>query len=480
MSDDPDSLEVPQLDGLARPVRSPLMLTGGASDRRGSGAQALNEIAAVLLALVTLVSAVPLGSGRPLWVMGFATLISAVGTLYGVGLLMVGGKLRRAVAPLLPEALIWCVFTAALGAQLMPLVPLWPGLAATLGGEALLQSQLSLDPGETGQMLIAMLAIALLFYLTAQVAANRARARLLMRLIFAGLVAYAAYGLLALTQFGDTLLGFKKTTYLGFATGTFVNRNSFATFLAMGLALGAAIGVDTLLRPTRDGWVGRALRVGIVVACEALLLITLLATGSRMGATAAVTGLIVVLVPGIAALRPRLGQIALILVGLVLAALLVLALFGESLLSRAIVQSLTEDARVELHRGVWAAIWQRPWFGYGGGSFASVFPAFSPADLAGDLIFDRSHSTYLALWFEMGLVVGSLPMLMVLIMAGRLVRRVLDGSERMTALGALGVIGVVAVHSLMDFSLEIYANALLFTFILALGVAGTRATKRSA
>ena len=41
MSDDPDSLEVPQLDGLARPVRSPLMLSGGASDRRGSGAQAL-------------------------------------------------------------------------------------------------------------------------------------------------------------------------------------------------------------------------------------------------------------------------------------------------------------------------------------------------------------------------------------------------------------------------------------------------------
>ena len=159
---------------------------------------------------------------------------------------------------------------------------------------------------------------------------------------------------------------------------------------------------------------------------------------------------------------------------MLIAAILLGALFGETVLTRAILQSMTEDARVDLHRQVWAAIWQRPWTGYGGASFASVFPAFSAPPLSGEVIFDRSHSTYLALWFDMGLVAGSLPLLVVASAALRLVRRLGDGGGRAPLLAALGVIAVAGVHSLMDFSLELYANAVVFTFILAVGLAGAR------
>ena len=43
------------------------------------------------------------------------------------------------------------------------------------------------------------------------------------------IIACGVYALISL-QSGDTILGLPKWAYLGSATGTFVNRNSFATW----------------------------------------------------------------------------------------------------------------------------------------------------------------------------------------------------------------------------------------------------------
>jgi hypothetical protein len=75
------------------------------------------------------------------------------------------------------------------------------------------------------------------------------------------------------------------------------------------------------------------------------------------------------------------------------------------------------------------------------------------------------------LWSEFGLIAGSAPLLALLVVAVRLLRRM--GDDRGfpgIAIGALGGLAVAAVHSLGDFSLEVPANTYLFTAMLALGL----------
>ena len=67
------------------------------------------------------------------------------------------------------------------------------------------------------------------------------RAAAMARILFFGVVAHAAWGLLALRFWNDTLFGRTRAAYGDMANGTFVNHNSFATFFGMGLSLGLSI-----------------------------------------------------------------------------------------------------------------------------------------------------------------------------------------------------------------------------------------------
>ena len=146
--------------------------------------------------------------------------------------------------------------------------------------------------------------------------------------------------------------------------------------------------------------------------------------------------------------------------------------FGASLVERLVLLPGVDESRVEVHRQIWEAIWARPWTGYGAGSFATVFQAFQRPPLSGEYVWENSHSTYLALWFEMGLVAGSIPLLIIAVVAVRSLAALRDPSSTALSLATLGVIIVFAVHSLLDFSAEIEANAFLLTVVMALGAAG--------
>src|SRR5690606_36301189 len=102
---------------------------------------------------------------------------------------------------------------------------------------------LSLAPGSSLHNLIQFASYGLFFFLMLQAVSNRRRTVAVARAIFWIIAAHAIYGLVALTQLGDPLLFFEKWAYLGSATGTFVNRNAYATFLAFGLVLGTALAI---------------------------------------------------------------------------------------------------------------------------------------------------------------------------------------------------------------------------------------------
>src|SRR5690606_14782855 len=127
---------------------------------------------------------------------------------------------------------------------------------------------------------------------------------------------FAVVGLLSLTQWGDTLLGFEKQAYLGYATGTFINRNSFATYLAVGLTVGAVLFVETIATRksvTISQFLGR---VALVAGCVVVIATALLATGSRMGSVAGLAGAFSATLLGMAMLRGigRRATVAVVLV----------------------------------------------------------------------------------------------------------------------------------------------------------------------
>jgi O-antigen ligase len=393
------------------------------------------SIPAVIAGLVVAVIALaplPLGSNRPLFWLLWAALLGLLGLAYGIAALF--GMTPPLRLPL-PETLILAAITAWLGLQL-----LLPGAPLTLSdGTTVTSPHLTLDPGSTLLSLLVLATYAVLFLLASLAASDPALARRMLVAIFAITIAYAIYGL--------ATIGADKPFYRGYATASFVNRNAFATFLAAGAAIGAA------LLAARPCWPHLAL-TGIGLA---FVLAALFATGSRAGLLAGLAGIAVVLLFTVR-ISLRLTLLALI------AALAIL--FGAGLADRLLLAGA--EGRPALYAQVWQAILARPVTGYGGGSFAAVFPAFQHAPLDGGFVWDHAHSSYLTAWFELGLIAGSLPLLLLALLVRRSWVALSDPARRTAAIAALAVATVFALHALVDFSAEIMADAMLLLAVLAL------------
>jgi O-antigen ligase len=437
-----------------------------------NGQRRLNTaLAAVLLAIVAL-APVPLGSNRPFFWAMWAAGLGLVAVAYFVLLALRRESLR------VPLRRLWMPLLLAVGLcgfLVVQMLPLGGTIFATASGDMVTSPTLSLSPGATWLMLLQLLTYGLFYFLMLQVAVNRARARTMGQVILLIIAAHALYGLLALTVLGDTLLFFDKWAYAGFATGTFVNRNSFATFLAFGLVLGVLASLRELFDAAERGKGG--LQSGLApvyLACTALILATLVATGSRMGLLAGLAG---AGCAAILALRKRhktRGGLGWLVIGAVpmLAAVAVLVLYGAGTFDR--LGSLEGDANVrgDLYAQVLEMIALRPWLGYGGGAFELAYPLFHQLPVSADLSWDKAHSTYLGLWAELGIVAGSAPLILIAwIGIGALDLSLKRRGDWMAPAAAFCVVLVAAIHSLVDFSLEMEANVFLFLALLALGVA---------
>jgi O-antigen ligase len=433
-----------------------------------------HQLARALL-VILIASPIALGShGATFWTISAAA-VGLVGIWYWWRLLRIGAAPRVPLAAFWPECVLFLAFCAVLLAQALPL-PLGLDRSIVLpDGTSVTSESLSFAPGDTWLMLMRQAGYAAFWYLFLQISRNARRARTILLVIFAMIVAHAGYSLVNLTQWGDTVLGFPKAAYQGFATGTFVNRNSFATFLACGIAVGTALLLRSLLRKREAAfwqvWTERAgILVGICFVAGALL-----ATGSRMGAVAGAIGAAVVIF-GCAVVRP--SRVVLIVAGaLVLAGVVAVAGYSGSLVDRVLRLAGVSESRWPLYAQIVELIAARPWSGYGGGSFATVFPVFQHAPVDGSFVWNLGHSTYLSLWAELGILAGSLPIIVVAILVARMLVALRGEQTIVPALAALGTVAAFAAHGTVDFSLEIQANTYLFTAMLALG-AGAYANYR--
>ena len=418
------------------------------------------------------------GSTKPAFWFLWTLLISLCGAALFAG--MAGARARFRVGP--GHLRVLFLPFAALGAymvmQILPIGALAPSVPTIADpGIVIDTATISLTPGDTLLALMRWGTYGLLFFLVLQITSNPERARSFIQLIYWAIVIHAVIALLFLLQFGDTILGIPKWKYFGSAMGGFINRNSFATFLAFGSVLGINLLIERLTeKPKGKGdtsvfgtYLGMN-GVAIIGLGWLILVITLVATNSRMGLFAALCGMIASLLLALAKRTEEGNRRGIWLLLIVIPLLTGLGLVGYGAIFLERLGSIGEaaDVRLELYGQVIEMIRTRPLLGFGGNSFEHAYPLFHQAPVSVDLVWDKAHSTYLALWAEYGLVFGSLPLVITgLILFQLVVAYVKIPGQDMLIRCGLGTILVAAVHSLVDFSLEIQAVTFVFVAILA-------------
>jgi O-antigen ligase len=158
---------------------------------------------------------------------------------------------------------------------------------------------------------------------------------------------------------------------------------------------------------------------------------------------------------------------------------------GKELTSR--VSSIATETHTELSGGMRLSIDRdalrmfrnRPLLGWGLGTFPTVYPRFR--SFYTNFFVNQAHNDYLQLLSEMGLLGFGTMVWFLVVLYRHAVRKIgnwmLDVSGAVTLACILGITGIL-VHSLLDFNLQVPANAALF-YVLCTIAAAPRLLQRS-
>lgn len=475
----------PPEDDLDFDVR-PILAQSTALPEDSGSMRAIHDRLAVFLALLVLAAPIPVGSNRPILWMFWGVVLGLVLIGYVIRLVQVSpdGALQTGRHKAILTLGLIILATAAI--QTMPIAADLPGFLTALPVPSeLAPATISLAPKTTLIAIIRLLSYAALFILVLEISGQAARTKMMGWILFFGIMTHAIWAMISLRILGDSFFWGQKVFYLGSATGTFINRNSFAAFMGVGLILGVALVLNRANRqhirhPRRPSLLGtRNLETLFLWMCLAIVLVALTASLSRMGLAASLAGVFVTFVTMRAKIIGRLGptmlQSAMFGIGILA---VMAATFGRGLLERALFIEQNGATRGELYRQTWEMILERPFLGYGLDNFQPAFELFHKPPLHSAFTWEHAHSTYLTYWAEFGFIMGSLPILMialVLLRLGRAIRR--RSSHYAMPAAALGVVTLAALHSTIDFSFEMEANAFLFITVIAMGIAYHTKTK---
>ena len=141
---------------------------------------------------------------------------------------------------------------------------------------------------------------------------------------------------------------------------------------------------------------------------------------------------------------------------------------------------LSGGTRLTIDRDALRMFVQKPLLGWGLGSFPEVYPQFR--SFYTNLRVDHAHNDYLQLLVETGtagFLVAVWFMVVTFRAAARNLRQQESGTNRFAALAALlGITGIL-VHSLVDFNLQIPANAAIFYALCTLAAMKPRSAVAS-
>jgi putative inorganic carbon (HCO3(-)) transporter len=426
----------------------------------------------------------PLGSNRPWAWEPLAILIFLLAIAWLLAYLLGKAEISpvlRAAWPMLACAALWLAWVWL---QLLPL-PLsllewlspqaahWHAAATFLGTPEAAPISLDRQAGFNGAL--KSTAYLVFFVLTLLLLDSRERIGIAATtLIVSGFTQAMVGGLGALGTLQS--LGIES----GPAHGTFVNRNHYAAYLVMCLSVGIGMLIanlsggrsETLRQFVRDvaEWIlspKMRLRLALVIMVTALVL-----TRSRGGNSSFFAALVIAGTIGLLLSRRATRSTVILLASLIAIDIFIIgAYFGVEQVVHRLEETTEESEDRDEVAGYAFAMWKDyPIFGAGLGSFANVFPRYSGI---GTLVaYTHAHNDYLQFLAETGVVGFTLLGLMVLMsFIAALRAQYLREDPVMRGISFAALMGIIAlmIHSALDFSLQIPANALTFMVLLAFG-----------
>jgi O-antigen ligase len=455
-------------------------------DQRG-----LHDIALGLFLALLVWAPLPLGSNRP-W--SWSLLMAGVAL---VGLVLALHLLIRGERPRLPwpVGLAGLAFAGVAGwayLQMQPVPvaawvhPAWAALEffgiEPLDGRGL--GAVSLDVDLTRDALMRFLGYVGAFAIAFVLARDPDAAQRLLLVLLCTMTAVSAYGLFMLFG-GSELLPFAaNTAYRGVVTGTFVNRNNFATYANLGIIIGVVWLFEPFLRDLgkreirvllRELLEGLFAKRGIVLVALLVLASASLLTASRGGFLSIAAALLTLIVLLFLLTKPRPLALAIatpLVVGSIWG---LVALSGGAVLERFEQGS---DVRLEIWSVTGEMIEDRFWLGHGYGTYEPAFYAYR--DERFRLVVDKAHNTYLEHAAELGVPATVLLYVGALLLFYACARGVFQRRrDKIFPLVATSASVLVAVHAVFDFSLQIPAVAVTYAAMMGVGCAQSiRSEKR--
>jgi len=435
-----------------------------------------------LIAMILLTAALVLGGGgssAPATELALQLVFAALIALAALAGLRSGWPSAPAPAVLTLAALV-------LGLPLLQLIPLPPALWQSLPGRGVEAEALaligaenawmpwSLTPARTLASLMAMIVPVGLFVVATGLPLERRRHLLLV--VVGGALASAVLGALQLGAGQGSAWRLYSETHLLYITGFFANRNATADLILIALLALAAWWASTRSAPG----IGRRIAA---LATAALLTLTLVLTGSRMG----IALLAPVAILALAILWSSLpsGESRAVRIAGSAGVLSLLAVGAARLPAfQPVVKRFVEagDERWKLWEDTRQAIAVHWPAGSGIGSFQPVFIAQERLEFVDPSMPVRAHNDWLEFTLEAGLA-GWLVLAAIAGLLGfqawRRTGRAAVPDERVLGLFGLGTLAVVALHSLVDYPFRTMTLACLAALGAAMLFSPPGATARA-
>jgi O-antigen ligase len=424
----------------------------------------------------------PLGSNRT-WAMG--ALAVCMGGVLLLSWLVVT---LRGQSPVQRCLGAWMPLSALTALATLVAAQAWVGLPGMAG-----QGVGSVDPYHTRYFLVCTLTYLAAFVLVLLLVNSEQRAKYFVFTLIGAALMQALLAIVLLSTQASYTLFFESINHGSQATGTYINRNHLACYLYLGLSLGVGWILGSLTGASSQESQAKARLVALLkfllsgrMALRLLLVVMVIAlvlTRSRMGNGAFLAGLLAVAVMVWWRLPALRRVVTVVVVSLLLVDVIIVGQWVglERVVQRMEATAMSEgdrrdeetvEARLQPARHTVPMIAQRPWFGYGGGTYNTAFPPFKSGDMLLHLLyFDHAHNDYAEIAADVGLV-GALLLAAVALSTSVRVWTLATlrntSATRAAAYGVWMALCCVAIHSWVDFNLQIPANALTFTAILAL------------
>jgi O-antigen ligase len=274
--------------------------------------------------------------------------------------------------------------------------------------------------------------------------------------------------------------------------GTYWNRNHLAGLLEMVLPFTVAWALFARRKaagekpPARLRAMLKSLLRGAVPMVSIVVIFGgVVASGSKMGYTAMLFGLLAM---ALAAVVTRLsgaakwaGLAAIPVIGIIAFA----QLGNQDVLLRiesavATEEGMTGEGRLPIWADSLRLLAANPVFGSGLGTYAAAFFSYQTTGLGNH--WTHAHNDYVEFATDLGaagfLIFGGL-MVLVVIRAARLVAPGRGSGADLVALGSIGALAAMGLHSVVDFNLQVPANALVLAWILGVAAGITPPSRAS-